>query len=42
VRQVLVTDVVPLAQAPALLMDIAARRRHVLTAVFTTVDEHPD
>jgi threonine dehydrogenase-like Zn-dependent dehydrogenase len=42
VRQVLVTDVVPLAEAPALLMDIAARRRHVLTAVFTATDEHPD
>jgi hypothetical protein len=38
----LVTDVVPLAQAPAVLMDIAARRRYVLTAVFTTIDEHPD
>jgi hypothetical protein len=24
-----------------LLTDIAARRRHVLTAVFTTTDEHP-
>ena len=42
VRQVLVTDVVPLAEAPALLMDIAARRRHVLTAVFATIDERPD
>jgi len=41
VRQVLLTDVVPLAEAPALLTDIAARRRHVLTAVFTTTDEHP-
>ena len=41
-RQVLLTDVVPLAEAPALLTDIAARRRHVLTAVFTATDEHPD
>ncbi len=31
----LVTDVVPLVEAPALLADLAARRRHVLQAVFT-------
>jgi threonine dehydrogenase-like Zn-dependent dehydrogenase len=31
----LVTDRVPLADAPALLADLAARRRHVLQAVFT-------
>ena len=40
IRRVLVTDVVPLAEAPALLADIAARRQHVLTAVFTTANEH--
>lgn len=34
----LITDVVPLADAPALMTDVAARRRHVLSAVFT-VDE---
>lgn len=34
VRKHLVTDVVPLADAPALLADLAARRRHVLQAVF--------
>jgi threonine dehydrogenase-like Zn-dependent dehydrogenase len=42
IRRVLVTDVEPLAEAPALLMDIAVRRRHVLTAVLTTTDVHPD
>lgn len=35
IRDVLVTDVVPLDDAPRLLHDVAARRRHVLTAVFT-------
>ena len=35
VRAHLVTDVVPLADAPALLTDLAARRRHVLQAVFS-------
>ncbi|HEY0816301.1 MAG TPA: zinc-binding alcohol dehydrogenase [Pseudonocardia sp.] len=39
VRRVLVTDVLPLADAPALMADVAARRRHVLTAVFTPDDE---
>jgi threonine dehydrogenase-like Zn-dependent dehydrogenase len=34
VREHLVTDLVPLADAPALLADIAARRRHVIQAVF--------
>lgn len=34
IREHLVTDVVPLADAPALLADLAARRRHVLQAVF--------
>jgi hypothetical protein len=34
IREHLVTDVVPLAQAPALLADLAARRRHVIQAVF--------
>ncbi|NMH99788.1 zinc-binding alcohol dehydrogenase [Pseudonocardia sp. K10HN5] len=31
----LVTDVVPLAEGPSLLADLAARRRHVIQAVFT-------
>jgi threonine dehydrogenase-like Zn-dependent dehydrogenase len=35
IRAHLVTDVVPLADAPKLLADLAARRRHVLQAVFT-------
>ena len=42
IRRVLVTDVVPLAEAPALLAGIAAHRKHVLTAVFTATDEYPD
>jgi threonine dehydrogenase-like Zn-dependent dehydrogenase len=33
-REHLVTDLVPLGDAPALLADLAARRRHVLQAVF--------
>ena len=35
VREHLVTDLVPLEDAPALLADLAARRRHVLQAVFS-------
>lgn len=35
IREHLVTDVVSLDQAPALMIDLAARRRHVLSAVFT-------
>jgi threonine dehydrogenase-like Zn-dependent dehydrogenase len=34
IRRHLVTDVVPLTSAAALLTDLAARRRHVLQAVF--------
>jgi threonine dehydrogenase-like Zn-dependent dehydrogenase len=34
VREHLVTDLVPLADAPALLADVAARHRHVLQVVF--------
>ena len=34
-RRHLVTDLLPLAEAPALLADLAARRRHVLQAVFS-------
>lgn len=34
VRRALVSDVLPLAEAPALYADLAARRRHVLTAVL--------
>jgi threonine dehydrogenase-like Zn-dependent dehydrogenase len=34
VRACLVTDVLPLDAAPNLLADLAARRRHVLQAVF--------
>jgi threonine dehydrogenase-like Zn-dependent dehydrogenase len=34
VREHVVTDVVPFAQAPALLADLAARRRHVIQAVL--------
>jgi len=35
IRSHLMTDVLPLADAPILLHDLAARRRHVLSAVFT-------
>ena len=35
VRKHLVTDVLPLEEAPALLADVVAHRRHVLSAVFT-------
>jgi hypothetical protein len=31
----MITDVVPLAEGPALLADLAARRRHVIQAVLT-------
>ena len=34
IREHLVSDVVPFEDAPALMHDVAARRRHVLTAVF--------
>jgi NADPH:quinone reductase-like Zn-dependent oxidoreductase len=40
VREHIVTDVVPFAEGPALLADLATRRRHVIQAVLT-VDE-PD
>jgi hypothetical protein len=39
IRSHLITDVVPLAQAPSLLTDVAARRRHVVSAVFTVEQE---
>jgi NADPH:quinone reductase-like Zn-dependent oxidoreductase len=35
VRTHMITDVVPLADGPALLADLAARRRHVIQAVLT-------
>jgi threonine dehydrogenase-like Zn-dependent dehydrogenase len=35
VREHVVTDIVPLAEGPALLADLAARRRHVIQAVLT-------
>ena len=35
VRTHLVTDVVPLEEAPRLMLEVARRQRHVLTAVFT-------
>jgi threonine dehydrogenase-like Zn-dependent dehydrogenase len=34
IRQHLITDLVPFAQAPGFLVDLAARRRHTLQAVF--------
>ena len=40
IRKHLVTDVLDLAEAPGLLADVAARRRHVLSAIFT-VDGPP-
>jgi len=36
IREHLVSDVVPLAQAPQLLAELSQRRRHVLSAVFET------
>ncbi len=36
IRRYLITDVLDLREAPALLTDVAARKRHVLSAVFTT------
>ena len=36
VRKHVITDVVPLTEGPALLADLAARRRHVIQAVLTT------
>jgi threonine dehydrogenase-like Zn-dependent dehydrogenase len=42
IRKHLIMDVIDIAQAPRLLTDIAARRRHVLSAVFTVDEEaHP-
>lgn len=35
VRKHLITDVTDIDRAPSLLLDVAARRRHVLSAVFT-------
>ena len=35
VRAHVITDVVPLAEGPELLADLAARRRHVIQAVLT-------
>lgn len=35
IRQHLVTDVLPLAEAPQLMLDLAERRRHTVSAVFT-------
>jgi len=40
VRTQVITDVVPLADGPALLADLAARRRHVIQAVLSCED-HP-
>lgn len=39
IRRHLVTDVVPLEQAPVLMTELAARQRHVLSAVFTVGDQ---
>jgi len=36
IREHLVSDVIPLAQAPQLLTELSQRRRHVLSAVFET------
>jgi hypothetical protein len=35
IRKHVITDVVPFAEGPALLADLAARRRHVVQAVLT-------
>lgn len=39
IREHLITDVVDLEEAPGLMTDVGARRRHVLTAVFTVGGE---
>jgi threonine dehydrogenase-like Zn-dependent dehydrogenase len=41
IRKHLITDVVDIGEAPRLLSEIAARRRHVLSAVFTVGDTAP-
>jgi hypothetical protein len=38
VRKHVITDVVPFEDGPALLADLAARRRHVVQAVLTMMD----
>jgi threonine dehydrogenase-like Zn-dependent dehydrogenase len=38
IRKHLITDVLDIGQAPTLLSDVAARRRHVVSAVFTIGD----
>ena len=38
VREHVITDIVPLAEGPDLLADLAARRRHVIQAVLTCED----
>jgi threonine dehydrogenase-like Zn-dependent dehydrogenase len=40
IRKHLITDVMDITEAPGILLDVAARRRHVLSAVFT-VGEDP-
>ena len=35
IREHLVTEVIPLADAPRLMLEVAGRKRHVLSAVFT-------
>ena len=39
IREHLVTDVLPLEEAPRLLQEVAERRKHVLSAVFTVSDD---
>lgn len=39
IREQLVTDLLPLEEAPRLLLEVAERRRHILSAVFTVSDE---
>ena len=41
IREHLVTDVLPLEEAPELMTAVAARQRHVLSAVFTVDAELP-
>jgi hypothetical protein len=40
VRKHMITDVVPFEEGPALLADLATRRRHVVQAVLTMDDPH--
>src|SRR4029450_5186477 len=41
IRKHLITDVMDIVEAPSLLLEVAARRRHILSAVFTVGEGPP-